>query len=159
MRGQLLNKTPSYFLTNYIKAKYLKGEEKTLWYHFTLLTYSDGILKSKNLVTWVPIKNVYEKEISKSEAVLVIGIRNTNSTQMYLYMDVKNSHYLKFQTQIFISSPALSRLGIAVFSYILKIHEQVSNFLYQSGIHLSPQNKLPVTFTVPLILTVSLPTG
>lgn len=32
--GWLLNKIPSYFLSNYIKAKYLKGEEKTLQYLF-----------------------------------------------------------------------------------------------------------------------------
>lgn len=67
-------------------------------------------------------------------------------------MDVKNSHYLNFQTKIFISIPALSRLGIAVFSCALKIHEQFSNFLYQSVIRLSLQSNLPVTFIVPLTL-------
>lgn len=35
-------------------------------------------------------------------------------------MDVKNSHDLKFQTELFITIPALSRLGIAIFSYVLK---------------------------------------
>lgn len=74
-------------------------------------------------------------------------------------MDVNNAHYLKFQTKIFISNPALSRLGTAVFKYILKIHEQVSNFLYQSVMPLSLQSNLPVTFIVPLTLIVSLPTG
>ena len=35
-------------------------------------------------------------------------------------MDVKNSHDLKFQTELFITIPALSRLGIAIFSFVLK---------------------------------------
>ena len=86
------------------------------------MVFSKSKKKKKEIVTLVTWANDYEHILKKATGRLskfYCPKKYKQCTDITIY-GCQNSHHLKFQTELFITIPALSRPGIAIFSFVLK---------------------------------------